>query len=92
MPNTTVEEVTKNGFLEEWTYNIFYSAFFSQCQPLKCTYVTSQRKSIMQVITILLGLYGGLTLILGFIIRRLIHTFNQESIASRRQNNIVDPL
>ncbi|CAF3824709.1 unnamed protein product [Rotaria sp. Silwood1] len=92
LQSSTIEELAMSLFVEEWTHNISYSAFFSHCQPLTCTYLVSHRKTVLQIITILLGLYGGLTLILRFIVRCLINAFNQISISIRRHNNIVAPL
>jgi hypothetical protein len=89
--NSTVDDMSFGAFVEEWSLNISYSAFFSTCNPAVCTYSMSQRKDILQVITILLGVYGGLTLILRTLIPRLMFSLQKTSIWMRRINGAVIP-
>ncbi|CAF3817847.1 unnamed protein product [Rotaria sp. Silwood1] len=90
MLNSTVEDLTANVFVEQWLYNISYSAFYSKCQPSICAYSVSKRKDLLEVITIVLGLYGGLTLILRFIAPLLISAADLISaLVWRRNNNVV---
>ena len=67
LPNMTVEELIPSMFLETWSSNLSYAAFFTQCHPLSCSYSVSQQKNTLQIITILLSIYGGLTMILRYI-------------------------
>lgn len=64
LPNSTVEQLAMGAFIEDWSLNVSYSTFFSLCAPSECIYSVSARKSVLEGITIVLGLYGGLTLIL----------------------------
>ena len=89
--NSTVEDLSVEAFMEEWSLNISYSTFFSTCNPAICTYSISQKKDALQVTTILLGLYGGLTLILRFLAPRLMASLQQTSVWMRRSNAAVVP-
>ncbi|CAF3386190.1 unnamed protein product [Rotaria sp. Silwood2] len=91
MLNSTVENLTANAFVEQWLYNISYSTFYSTCQPSICTYSVSKRKDLLEVITIILGLYSGLTLILRLIAPLLISASNLVSVLVWRRNNTVVP-
>ena len=71
-PNMTVNEMIPNMFIEGWSSNISYSTFYTQCQPLSCIYSVSKQKDTVKIITILLGVYGGLTTVLRFVAPLLI--------------------
>ncbi len=90
-PNMTVEEMVPNIFIEQWLWNMTYSTFFTECQPLSCSYSVSQRKDALKIITILLGVYGGLTTILYFIAPLLINVSSKIVDQFRRSNNAVIP-
>ena len=91
MPNTTVEEMFTNGFVERWSFNVSYSKFFSECAPSYCTYTESQKKNTLQIIAILLGLYGGLTLILRLVVPNCVALFNRLILLVKSKNNRIVP-
>ncbi|CAF3814784.1 unnamed protein product [Rotaria magnacalcarata] len=62
--NTTVNELVKKLFVEEWSTNISYERYFSQCAPNICTYFYIDNANTLYVANTLLGLYGGLTVVL----------------------------
>jgi hypothetical protein len=90
-PNMTVEQMVPNMFIEQWLWNMTYSTFFTECQPLSCSYTVSQRKDALKIITILLGVYGGLTTILYFIAPWLITVSSKIVSQFGRFNNAVVP-
>ena len=90
-PNMTVEELIPSMFIEQWSSNISYSTFFMQCQPISCSYSVSQRKDILRIIAILLGIYGGLTTVLYFAVPFLITFFDKTSQKFQGTNNAVVP-
>lgn len=88
--NSFVDELAAHVLIEEWSLNISYSSYFSACKPALCTYSISTRKTILEIVTMFLGLYGGLTLILRFAARsitrgiaRILFLFNQ------RRNRVI---
>ena len=50
--------------LESWSKNVSYDSYFSQCAPQYCTYSVTERRNIIFLITLSLGLFGGLNLAL----------------------------
>ncbi|CAF2635891.1 unnamed protein product [Rotaria sp. Silwood2] len=60
-PNTSIEILVNNLFIENWFSNSLFSVYYLQCAPISCTYKFTEKKSALHVLTILLGLYGGLT-------------------------------
>ena len=61
--NTTIEKLIDELMLEEYTSNVSYENYFRQCAPLSCTYSYVDQSNIIEGITNLVSLYGGLVLI-----------------------------
>ena len=89
---STVDDLTSNAFVEEWHMNVSYSGFFTACAPAICTYTVSELKPIMEMITLILGLYAGLTLILRVIVPWLVRGLEKALQIYRRHNHRVTPL
>ena len=63
-PKTLIETLVNELFIEQWLTTSSFSAYYNQCLPIACTYTFVQRNSIVYGLTMLIGLYGGLTVIL----------------------------
>lgn len=63
-PNTTMEEIASQLFIENWAISSNFSAYYAHCEPTHCTYTTRQCFDITYMITMMLGFYGGLSVIL----------------------------
>ncbi|CAF1071625.1 unnamed protein product [Adineta steineri] len=59
--NSAIEYLLNNLMIEEWNSTQMYDQYYNECQPMKCTYTIETRNNILYVITILIGLIGGLT-------------------------------
>jgi hypothetical protein len=55
-------------FIETWQNTSNYSDYFSICAPLTCRYTCIERTSTLYMLTTFLGLYGGLTFGLKFVV------------------------
>ncbi|CAF1424224.1 unnamed protein product [Adineta steineri] len=66
--NTLIQTISDELFIEEWKINSSHSLFYSQCAPIYCAYKTQQNDNAIYIISKILGLYGGLTVSLRFII------------------------
>ena len=78
--------------VENWSKNVSYESYYSGCAPLYCTYSVTQRRNIVFIITILLGLFGGLNTALKLLapvfIRTITSSFShrRESLATLRRH------
>ncbi|CAF1460917.1 unnamed protein product [Adineta ricciae] len=61
--NTTVESIINELMIEELISNISYDSYFNGCAPLSCTYTYVDDNHVVEAITRLIGLYGGLIII-----------------------------
>ena len=60
-PNSTINSVVQQMFIETCSSNVSYDQFFQECRPLSCLVTLTKRNSPAFVVTALFGLYGGLT-------------------------------
>jgi hypothetical protein len=71
--NTTpIQDIVDVLFVEQWQIDASYSAFFNQCAPIHCSYTYEKRNNFLYIVSRILGLYGGLTVSLGFIVPYII--------------------
>lgn len=66
--DSAMEELVAAMLIESWAQNISYAGFFAQCQPQSCSYVEVQQYDRVYVLTTLLGLYGGMTILLKLLV------------------------
>ena len=62
--STTVQSMVEQLMLESWSQNVTYESYFNQCAPRYCTYSVIERRDVVFLITLLLGVFGGLSLLL----------------------------
>ena len=70
--DSLVEEMVEALFVEQWLINVTYASFYNQCAPMYCTYTFKKRNNLVYKVSEILGLYGGLTMSLRFIVPYLI--------------------
>ncbi|CAF0902185.1 unnamed protein product [Adineta steineri] len=93
MINSTIGSLLSEMFIESWSNSTNYSSYFAQCQPSSCSYTIPQRNSLLETITRIVGLIGGLSVSLRIlvpflvmicvgIIRRLLSRYQQAPVES----------
>jgi hypothetical protein len=70
--NDTIETLAYNMFVESWTSNTSYEMLFDACNPKQCTYTYHYRFSALQIITTILGVFSGLSLVLRLAVPHLV--------------------
>jgi hypothetical protein len=61
-------DIVQEMFIESWSLNVSYENFFQQCRPKSCSYTLNGRHNILNVVTTIVGLYGGLTVLLMLVV------------------------
>ncbi|CAF1449457.1 unnamed protein product [Adineta steineri] len=87
--NSTVMELINDLFIEDWMTNISYPAYFAKCSPSSCSHSFKQQYSLIYTITLLIGLYGGLTFIFKWICPKLVVLFSKMYRYLKKRRNIV---
>ena len=62
--NTPVSVIFANKMLDHWKNTTSFSGYYHACEPVQCTFTTTRKNSFIYLITLLIGLYGGLTVAL----------------------------
>ncbi|UJR12454.1 hypothetical protein I4U23_016630 [Adineta vaga] len=85
-PNTSVSTFI-NELVEEWIENINYTDYYTQCSPNICSYTLLIRNNVLYILTTIVALLGGISVVLKFIVpifidwlRNRIHGINQLQI------------
>ncbi|CAF3968433.1 unnamed protein product [Adineta steineri] len=77
--NTTLSTIIKSGFIEKWIQNINYSLYFNHCAPKLCFYTINKRFNIYYIITTIISVYGGLSIVLSLIIPAIVKSITQHN-------------
>ncbi|CAF5036020.1 unnamed protein product [Rotaria sp. Silwood1] len=83
--NITIEILANNLFVEEWIINKSYEKYFNYCQPVFCHYIDNEKYSFVHILAAVISLYGGLRMILRFIIPNIIKFIRKKK---RKQHSI----
>ena len=75
--DTTVIDLISELFIENWVTSTDYLAYFNQCSPVSCSYSYVQRLDSLYTLTVILGLYGGLSVVLKWVCPKIIRFSNQ---------------
>lgn len=77
-PSTTkIGTLIDHLFVEEWLNSTDYSAYYELCSPQACYYTYTTRYNILYKVTFILGLYGGITISLRFIVAHAFRIVNR---------------
>lgn len=74
-PSAKIGDILNSVFIEEWSTNISYEEYYKVCALSSCSYSYLKSAPVVEIITNLLGLYGGLTLIVKHIVVPLLIQF-----------------
>lgn len=88
-PQTPLETIANELFLEDWNINKSYEKYFNQCQPLFCQYTKQQKYDIVHIFTATVSLYGGLRLFLSFLIPIIVKFIRKKESDENETENIT---
>ena len=89
--NSTIQQILENLMIETWDVAKRYENYYSECQPIECTYSYQGRYGIVYIITVLSGLVGGLITVLKFavpIVVKLIRRKRQRPIVNNGKHDL----
>ena len=59
--NTTIDKIFDQLMVIEWNYESDYDAYYHECAPQSCTYSYQNQFDLIYLLTLILGLCGGLS-------------------------------
>ncbi|CAF0935223.1 unnamed protein product [Adineta steineri] len=89
--NTSVAELMNNLFIEEWSKTINYSLYFANCFPSFCSYSYIEKINLLYIVTVLLALQGGLSIILKWICPLIVRLLFKLYYYRKNRRNIIQP-
>ncbi|CAF1387351.1 unnamed protein product [Adineta steineri] len=91
--NTTINELRKNLFLENWNTTSNYSAYFHECLPSICSYSYVKKFNLIYLVTSFLTLNKGLSIIFQWICPKLVLViFHIYLYLKKKRNNSTQPI
>ncbi|CAF4038041.1 unnamed protein product [Rotaria sp. Silwood2] len=90
-PNTTINEIFSQLFIEDWINSSNFTSYYERCAPLQCTYTIKKRFDIAYMLATMLGFYGGLSTILEIILPPLVKTASQQWSKRKKSVQLGDP-
>ena len=70
--NSTALDMIGRLMIEDWNDNIIFKLYYNQCKPISCFYTITTNFNIPTVLTTIVGLFGGLSVILRILIPPII--------------------
>ena len=89
-PQTSIEVMLRNMFVEEWNSQINYDQYYKQSQPSYCQYQYVEQYSVSSV-TKVTGLVGGINLGFRLITPFLVETFFYSKRKFFKTENMINP-
>ncbi|CAF1468291.1 unnamed protein product [Adineta ricciae] len=89
--NTTFFDLINQLFVETWSATTNHSAYFYQCSPILCSYTYIQQLNSLYTVTLLLGLYGGLSIVLKWITPNIVYILAQICHKQKNRSSVVNP-
>ncbi|CAF3982889.1 unnamed protein product, partial [Adineta steineri] len=90
--NTTIAELIDNLFIEQWSNKTNYTSYFQQCLPSYCSYTSVQKSTLLNIITLLLSLQGGLSFILKWICPKIVRIASKIYDYRKKRRNTIRPV
>ena len=85
-----IESLANNLFIHSWYNESSFESYFNRCHPVKCHYTYETRLHLIYIVTIIVGLIGGinivLRLLLPLVVKSVIRIRNY--ILQRQRDNI----
>ncbi len=76
-PNSTIFDILSQLGIEDWNGIIDYSLYYNNCNPINCIYTITKKFNIPTVVTTVIGLIGGLSVILRIVLPPFIKLFRR---------------
>ncbi|CAF3999065.1 unnamed protein product, partial [Rotaria sordida] len=74
IPSKTVENLLSQMFVDYWSNTTLYGGYFNECAPDICQYSVNRRHGFIEIVALIIGLFGGLSAALRFIVPFIIET------------------
>lgn len=87
-PTSTITLISEQQMIEDWRKSVNFTPYFNSCAPYECSYTLLERNNYAYLISLLLSLFGGLTVAIRFIAPPLVSVSHMihNTFARKRQS------
>jgi hypothetical protein len=85
--NVSIERLLNYLFVDDLSNITDYSKYFAECAPSVCTYKSEDSFDLSHIITLIIGLYGGLIIVLRLVARLIIGI----ALPLRHRSIVINP-
>jgi hypothetical protein len=90
-PNSSVQSIVDEMMVEQWNSSASYASFYQKCHPAFCSYTYENRIDVVYIVTTVIGLFGGLTIILRLISLAVVKIFFKCTNRATPDNQLQAP-
>ena len=90
--NATVSDLANELFIENWFTKVNYSTYVDLCSPMLCSYTYVEQFNLIYTITYVLGLFGGLTIVLGWVTPRIVSLLDKTFRFTDKHKTPIEPI
>lgn len=76
--NETIGNLVDNLFIENWNELYSYDKYYNQCKPSFCSYTMQVKPGYIYIITRLIGVYGGLTIVIRLLVGNMVNLIRRK--------------
>jgi hypothetical protein len=62
-PYATVQSLVNELLIDRWETNVVYERYYAACKPFSCSYSTTERANLLYIISTIVSLFGGLSVV-----------------------------
>ena len=96
LPNTSVSAIFTYSMLDRWQESSDFSGYFHSCEPVQCSFTTLRKNRFIYLTTLLIGVFGGLTVALHIItpflvraVRYVFHFIKRTLLSGRKHQSVI---
>ena len=78
-PNDPIQYILQNLMVTSWSTQVSFSSFYRSCAPASCTYEYYRSVTALFLITTIIGIAGGLSLILSILTLIILRIYEETS-------------
>ncbi|CAF4164670.1 unnamed protein product, partial [Adineta steineri] len=78
-PHDHIETIMNSLMIETWNEKIDYDKYYEQCAPEQCTYVYTSANNPFQTVTVIIGLFGGLSVVMKIVVQFVVRWIRNQT-------------
>lgn len=86
-PETSLKDIINDMMIDKWDENINYNKYYEKCAPQICTYFLITRNNFLYVLTTIISLLAGISIILRILMPIIVNRLRNTIYRRTTENN-----